>query len=361
MAEGAGALLAAGAEVRLAMVAGLVSLGVACALLVVAAAVRASRLRRARAHEAARRRWMPVFLAAVTGRARVLPPAMPRRQREPALEVWNQLMVALRGDARRRLRRCGAGLGFADHARRLTGRRRGRGRLDAVVALGHLGDRASWGRLVSLLDDRNSGVRLDAARALMRIDEADAVALLVPRLLDADHWYASAAVAVLAEARPEPVSLALAGAVEAAGPPARRQLARVLGGLRSPAALGPVRRLLHDAGDDHELLAACLDALAACGERADADRVRGLLGHPAWFVRLKAVTALGKLGSAPDLDRLSALLCDPEWWVRYRSAHALAAVPGLGPDCLRRLRSDHADPFARDAVAQVLAELEAAA
>lgn len=233
--------------------------------------------------------------------------------------------------------------------------------MGAVVALGHLGDSASWDRLVCLLEDPNSGVRLDAARALVRIDEGHAVPLLVPHLLNADRWYPAAAVSVLSEADSARVSQGLAAAVEAAQPAERRQLARVLGGLRAPAARAAVRRLLTGAGDDHELLAACLDALAGCGEPADAERVRPLLDHPAWFVRLKAVTALGRLGGPHDLGRLSQLLCDREWWVRYRSAQAVAVVPGLGRPRLEQLCRDHPDLYARDAAAHVLAEMEAAA
>lgn len=354
------AVVAASAEVRLALAAGVVSFVVAVALLVVAAAVRAWRVRTARGDDRAFRRWTPVFLGALAGRAGPLP-AMPRRDRTAAVEVWNRLMGTVRGESLARLRHCGAALGFADHARRALRRGRGRARLGAVVALGHLRDRSAWDGLIALLDDANSAVRIDAARALVRIDEGAAVRLLVPRFLDADHWYAAAAVSVLGEADAARVSLAVAGAVGPASPAQRRQLARVLGGLRSSAALVGVRRLLGEADADHELVAACLDALAGCGEPADAARVRPLLDHPAWFVRLKAVTALGRLGGPEDGERLARLLCDREWWVRYRSAHAVADVPGLGTDELERLHRVHPDPYARDAAAHVLAERGAAA
>ena len=361
MADGAAVVLATAGEVRLALVAGVAALALACALLLVAAAVRMRRLRTARADDRARRRWMPVFQAALTGRSRVLAPAMPRRDRTAAVQAWNQLMGTVRGEGRTRLGRCGVALGFAEHARAAVARRRGRERLGAVVALGHLRDRPSWDGLVSLLDDPNSGVRLDAARALVRIDQTAAIELLVPLFLEAERWYPAAAVSVLSEAEAERVSAALDAAVGAADAAGRRQLARILGRLHAPAARVAVRRLLAGAEDDHELLAACLDALAGCGEAADAERVRPLLDHAAWFVRLKAVTALGHLGGTEDLGRLSRLLSDSEWWVRYRSAQALAAVPGLGRGQLELLRRDHPDLYARDAAAQVLAEMEAAA
>lgn len=361
MADGAVVVLATAGEVRLALVAGVAALALACALLVVAAAVRMRRLRTARADDRARRRWMPVFQAALTGRSRVLAPAMPRRDRAAAVQAWNQLMGTVRGEGRTRLGRCGVALGFTEHARVAVARRHGRERLGAVVAVGHLRDRASWDRLVSLLDDPNSGVRLDAARALVRVDEGPAVALLVPLFLDAERWYPAAAVSVLSEADAERVSVALETAVGAADAAGRRQLARILGRLRAPAARVAVRRLLAGAGDDHELLAACLDAMAGCGEAADAELVRPLLDHTAWFVRLKAVTALGHLGGPHDLGRFSRLLSDSEWWVRYRSAHAVTEVPGLGRDRLEQLHREHPDLYARDAAAQVLAEMEAAA
>ncbi len=354
------ALVAAGAAIRTAMAVGVVSLCVALLLLLVAAAVRCWRARTARRDERARRRWLPVFLAAVHGRGDP-PGTMPARERTAAVEVWNHLMSTVSGDGGRRLRQCGQDLGLAGSSRRKLARGRSRARLGAVVALGHLGDRPSWDRLVVLLDDANSGIRIDAARALVRIDGTEAVGLLLPRFLDSERWYRSAAVSVLGEADPARVGPALDAGIAAAPPAGRRQLARILGGLRSPAALAGVRRLMTEAGDDHELLSACLDALAGCGEPADAAVVRPLLDHPAWFVRLKAVTAIGRLGGPEDLGPLNRLLSDREWWVRYRSAQAVSSIAGLGADELERLRLAHPDPFARDAVAQVLAESEGAA
>jgi HEAT repeat protein len=81
-----------------------------------------------------------------------------------------------------------------------------------------------------------------------------------------------------------------------------------------------------------------------------------LARHPAWPVRTQAATALGRLGGAEERGLLLDLLSDPQWWVRYRAAQALFAGRMGTRDELAALAGGLGDRFARDIVAQVLAE-----
>jgi HEAT repeat protein len=82
-----------------------------------------------------------------------------------------------------------------------------------------------------------------------------------------------------------------------------------------------------------------------------------LTRHKIWFVRMQAATVLGRSGRREDYRILEPLLSDTEWWVRYRAAQAIARLPFLGPNALRKLRDRQVDEYARDILHQALAEV----
>jgi HEAT repeat protein len=55
---------------------------------------------------------------------------------------------------------------------------------------------------------------------------------------------------------------------------------------------------------------------------------------------------------------LIPLLSDKEWWVRYRAAQALSRLPSMRSPRLKSIQAKQRDPFARDMLAQVIAEIE---
>ena len=65
---------------------------------------------------------------------------------------------------------------------------------------------------------------------------------------------------------------------------------------------------------------------------------------------------MGRLGQQEHVEPLERMLTDRHWWVRYRAAQALVSLPFVGPNSLRRIAAAHGDPFARDIMAQALAE-----
>ncbi len=71
---------------------------------------------------------------------------------------------------------------------------------------------------------------------------------------------------------------------------------------------------------------------------------------------MHAASALGRLGLTEDVVRLEQTLQDREWWVRYRAAQALACMPFISMDDLRRMSIRSPDPYARDILQQVISE-----
>jgi HEAT repeat protein len=76
-------------------------------------------------------------------------------------------------------------------------------------------------------------------------------------------------------------------------------------------------------------------------------------------VRLQAAKALGRIGEHTDVNRLVPLLGDKEWWVRYRSAQALLGMSFFSLTEAEMLRTNLSDRFARDMLAQAIAERDA--
>lgn len=331
----------------LALMAGVVTIGLTLQVF----AMRVSDARRRRRWDAARLRWRPLLLAHAAGDAPPLP-ALTLAERMPFLVLWNQLQDGLRGGAHEALNRLAHTMGLHDLAVHYAVRRRGGPRLLGLRTLGHLGQASDWPRLVALLDEPRSFISLAAARALLQIDPPRAVPLVIDEFLGRSDWPVPRLGAMLRDAGPDACGPALAERVlfgEAAQQLRLLPLARLT---EVPGRGSMVEALLQVASDPF-VLAATLQQTHSPGSLP---RVRALTTHDDWQVRAYAALALGRLGNADDRRYLLALLTDREWWVRYRAAQALTRLPGFDPAAGDALLASLGDRYARDMVAQVLAE-----
>lgn len=64
------------------------------------------------------------------------------------------------------------------------------------------------------------------------------------------------------------------------------------------------------------------------GIRAAVPALIGLLDHPQWIARERAIIGLGVLGDESVVEVLAPLLGEPADWVRHRTADALAEIGG---------------------------------
>jgi len=293
--------------------------------------------------------WRPRFAAAIADAA---PQAVPARRRESraVLGLFVQLALALQGPGAVRLAAYGHGCGLEQLALRLLKRRSTRDRLLAIEALGYLGDSTSAEDLLPMCEDAHPVVSLAAARALLRLDAANAFRV-VPYAIVRTDWPAARLLPMLQQAG-EPAVDALDAALRevAAGRlPRALTLARAL---PPPRAADMVRRFLADATDP-EIIIACLKLLQ---DPRDADFARKATGHGNWAVRVAAVQALARVASEEDLPRLTEALGDPVWWVRQRAAEAIVRLPFFAPAQLEDLRRIVSDRFAGDALARAIAE-----
>ena len=319
-------------------------------------ALRARLLRNQRHREAFNRRWRPVLAQVATcgdeGLACVEPPVLARRDRRVFLVEWNILHDLLRGDAKERLNELARRLGIDGYAWRMLQHRLLSDRLLAAATLGHLRELSAWDTLLEMLDSDNTLVSLVSARALISIDPAAALPLILPVIRDREDWSTPRVADLFMEAGPEAVSGPLEEAIISCAPEQVPKLIAVLPEVALPVSERIVSRLLRAPTDDR-IKSICLRIL---GNPRDLPVVRELAAHQRWHVRMNAAVVLGRMGLPQDRDMLIAMLSDPEWWVRYRAAQALLAMPFLSLAEVRRIRDTVDDEFARDILDHVLAE-----
>ena len=129
---------------------------------------------------------------------------------------------------------------------------------------------------------------------------------------------------------------------------------RVLGTI-GDREVGPTLAGVLRVAADPEVQLAAIEALGFVGGPMAIPPLEDALRASDWRLRAKAATALGSIGD-PTVNRaLAGRLKDEDWWVRRNSAAALGSLPGGDQLLLTAMRS--ADPFVRDAAAEVLADI----
>lgn len=301
-----------------------------------------------------RARWEPLLFEAMTGP--VPPPQLAARERIAFLELWNAVQRHIREEEAENLNRLARAMGLQADAIRLLTRRTLGSRLLAVRVLSRLKEPSAWPALEKAARSPVPALSLLAAHALVRLDAARAVPLILPVLRRASHWAPAALVRILDDAGSH-ARAALLGLFNEAGPGELKYLFRLLHITQNTEVL-PLLRIRLPRSEDPEEIGEILHALGRLGGAEDRTIVQRHLTHPHWVVRLKAAQALGSMGFAEDDLKLLPLLSDREWWVRYRAAQSLARLPGVSLSRLRIIRESQSDRYARDILTQVLAEQE---
>ena len=344
-------LLHADAQIAFALWVG-VSVTVAALLLLVAILVlRQMAQRRERNHQRAAAFWRRVLVQAQDGPPANIP-ALPMRDMSGFVDAWNELHDAPGHADDPGMRTLAEQAGAAAKLEQLLERGSFHDRVMAIIAIGYLRSTSSFDRLCALIDDASPIISISAARALMRIDAQRAVQRVVPQIVARQDWVDGGIAQMLNEAGPEAVKDELGAAALRANDDVAPRLVRFLAGV-SPEAVTPViARILAELHDEH-LVSTCLQVMS---DPHDLDKVRPLLAHPRWHVRMHAAAAIGRLGRPDDAPPLEPLLADPQWWVRYRTAQALRHLLVAEDGRLDRLRDAQEDRYARDILTQVMAE-----
>jgi HEAT repeat protein len=295
-------------------------------------------------------RWRPLLNAAIMGETPDALPPLARADRLHFIKLWVHLQASLRGEASAGLNDVARRLGLEIEARAMLGRRGRVERLLAALLLGHMKDREAWPALLRMTTLGDVTVSLTALWALVRIDPQAAAEVLTPMFVERDDWAMSHVAAILKQAS-GPVAAVLTGMLPHLGEARLPRALRIAEALRIQLPDDLMPELL--VSSDIAVVTGALRTVETPGLLA---RVRPLLGHYDWQVRVQAAKALGRIGAAEDVGRLAALLSDREWWVRYRAAQALLELPWMGAPELAALQASLTDRFAADILAQAIAE-----
>lgn len=344
-------LNSADARVAFAFWLGVVVVAMALVMLVVILVMRQVVTRRERNRERAATRWRALMLDAVHDVA-VKVPALPAGDLAGFVDAWNSVHESLGGDGHPGLQRIAAQVGLEQRLYLAIDHGSFHNRVMSIIAMGFLKSRTHFDRLARYLDDHSTIISLSAARALMMIDPSRAVGLLVPHIVERQDWPQGGVAQILQDAGPGQVTRELGEVTLLANADVAPRLIRFLADV-SPREAAPVIRTILDASPDDHLVSTCLQVIT---DPQDLDRVRALLGHARWHVRMHAAAALGRMGAAGDEVMLQPLLADEQWWVRYRAAQALLRLPHIQAHDIQRIRAAQTDRFACDVLDQVLAE-----
>lgn len=280
-----------------------------------------------------------------------LPPVVPANLAD-FLRFWNHLRLSLRGEAGENLAAFLRRNDLVAAIRVLANDGSLGQRLSAITTIGHLRDRESWDALASLADDRDPVLSMAAAQALLRVDPARALDLLLAQGTRRENWPLARLGAALQEIGPDLVTPPIVRLLESPPDEGLERLLKLAKFAHREQVAGAVRGWLAGSGDPN-VLGAAIDFIEDVRDRP---WVRSATRHPAWRVRMAAARALGRIGAMSDLALLLVLLADRSWWVRYRAAQAIVRLPGLARYEVEALRLRASDPFAADILAQALAE-----
>jgi HEAT repeat protein len=333
------------------------SLAASLLLLLYTLELRWRRRQRERRRARAVAHWRSIIADAVTGAESVapipaLPHALPRAERAEFLKLWNLTRNMVEGAAAERLIALAGQLGVPELARREARQKRPVVRLMGIRTLGHLRDRTSFALVQSAIDDHNPLISITAAEALIEIDPARAIDVLIPQIARRRDWPRTHVFRMLQKAGSALVGEPLYRAIRTAGDSDAAYLLKFLE-LAEFDVRDAICAELLSSRQDPELIAAALKAASGYSRMPRLDE---LVRHSAWYIRMQAARFIGRLGRAEDVGRLEELLGDREWWVRYRAARALVQLPMLARAELEQIRDRQNDPYARDILGQAIVE-----
>jgi HEAT repeat protein len=312
------------------------------------------------AHERGRKRflarWRDVFaaymLSAETARRQPLP-RFDRSETLDLLDEWNRARSMIDGSAVDNLIELAHRTGIPKMAEQLFRSRSLRSKILALQTIGHLKDAGFRDEIRMLLDHENTALSITAAGALVDIDAANGIAVIVPMINARRDWPRTRVSVLLRQAGSECISEPMYRAIRSEDDDGKTYLLQFARLIESSILDALVADLLRESRDPGVLNA----ALKLVSGYAGVPRIVSLAHHDTWFVRMQVANVLGRVGQQEHLTLLESLLDDREWWVRYRAAQAIASLPFLGPNRLRELQQRQADRYACDILQQALAEV----
>lgn len=316
--------------------------------------------RRERRRAAFVRHWRPVLTAWSLEENPALP-SPPKRGEERLwfLLMWMQLQRQLRGGATQKLDALLDRLAMDVYVVELLENRGVHRRLLALACLRYYGEEKHWEAVVSRIHSPNPVESLAAAEALVAMNAARAMHVLVPLYVQRRDW-----------ARPRFAALCRQAGRRAVGPPllaaleqqASSRVVALLEWAPPNDAAGWARQCLQTPLssesdlDQRDSVCAALRCLGELHDPQDRPLIEATLESPLADVRVEAVKALKRQANQDDERRFIQCLSDANWWVRQAAADALVALPGRDIARLQAVLGSLEDRYGHDALHRAMVE-----
>jgi HEAT repeat protein len=182
------------------------------------------------------------------------------------------------------------------------------GRCCALIVLSQIGDESLVPHFLSCLDDDSDNVRLEAVRALRRVDGSAAVEPLIHAARkDRDFYIRFEAMRLLRQigvGHAEVLELALS-ALQDRSREVRSQAARLLGNFQNPKSIQP---LLKATADSHwSVRESAENGLINFGNKAVPELI-GALSSKSWWTRFRVARLLGEIGDPRAIEPLETIM-----------------------------------------------------
>ena len=209
------------------------------------------------------------------------------------------------------------------------------------------------------LDDPNADVRLGAALALARRDDAPPPSVLVEKLRVGTEERSLLLVSMMSDlAQHDPG--AVAGLLVDGKVAYDAKVAAIEALSESGSDYAPLlASMAMDPAGQSDLQPRLFRALARTEHPAGREAIMAGLNSEEWHVRLLAARAAGKAGFVEAATRLGEMLGEDNWWIRYRAGEALLRLGTRGLEQLHMAAASGEAPR-RDAAIAIMAEGRAA-
>jgi len=263
-----------------------------------------------------------------------------RRKRRVERQALRDVMVAtarnLAGESRRDIGRLFAELGFVDEELRDLRSSRWWIRAKACKAVSVMRPAEAIDPLVTLLDDKEAEVRMEAAMALVEIAKVNALGPLLSHLKIISTWMSLHLSQVILGMGSDAVADLIKG-TRSDSPSVRKFCVQMLGAIGDISASEPLMVLARFADDD--LKCGALTALGLIGNDSSLSLILECCRSDNEDVRKSAAVALGSLGAPEAVPILAELLAADSVDVRLAAGESLRRHGAPGEAAMRQLAS----------------------
>ncbi len=338
---------------HLAVLVGLISIGLSLLLLLAVFLLRISWKEKARIDEKFLEIWRPIFASCMTKVPNELP-HLPKMQMGNFIQIFNRYQETLRGPSKKNLKEMAKKLRIPEYCLRILKNHPKYSKIDAIKTLGHLQEKRAVPYLTSFSKRKNPIFYTAAIQAIVQIDSKLGLEKLMQSILQGKKIPTMHLYYILSDV---PVHLLDQALSETIGKASIENIPELLGIAERCQCKNSTKLSLEilEKTQDPEIIQSCLKIFRSPEYLPIGKK---FLMNPNWRVRLQAVLLLQRIGTKNETPLLIPYLLDESWWVRYRVTQTLLTLSEGGILFLKKLMETQKEEKAIKILKMVIAEKE---